>query len=149
MLSQAKRFPRATFLSLKHCETKKPGWLFWHLCLGTLMSLISLDKVRITSDALLLLVYWEWSVVGGVEWCFRERWWKIRLSPWAWVHVQLFCDSRDCSPPGFPVHWILQARILELVAMPSSRRSSRPRARTPVFFVFCYLPVVFYNSRKV
>ena len=31
------------------------------------MSLISLDKVGITFDAFLLLVYWEWSVVGGVE----------------------------------------------------------------------------------
>ena len=29
----------------------------------------------------------------------------------------------DCSPPGSSVHWILQARILELVAMPSSKGS--------------------------
>ena len=28
-----------------------------------------------------------------------------------------FCSPMDCSPPGFSVHWILQARIL--VAMPS------------------------------
>ena len=33
----------------------------------------------------------------------------------------------DCSPPGFSVLGILQARILEWVAMPSSRRSSWPR----------------------
>ena len=31
------------------------------------------------------------------------------------------CDSMDCSPPGSSVHGILQARILEWVAMPSSR----------------------------
>ena len=31
------------------------------------------------------------------------------------------CDSRDYSPPGSSVHGILQARILEWVAMPSSR----------------------------
>ena len=30
-------------------------------------------------------------------------------------------DPMDCSPPGFSVHGILQARILEWVAMPSSR----------------------------
>ena len=30
-------------------------------------------------------------------------------------------DSVDCSPPGFSVHGILQARILEWVAMPFSR----------------------------
>ena len=34
------------------------------------------------------------------------------------------CDTMDCSPPGSSVHGILQARILEWVAMPSSRGSS-------------------------
>ena len=33
----------------------------------------------------------------------------------------------DCSLPGSSVHGILQARILEWVAMPSSRGSSQPR----------------------
>ena len=37
------------------------------------------------------------------------------------------CDSMDCSPPGFSVHMILQARILEWVAISSSRGSSPPR----------------------
>ena len=38
------------------------------------------------------------------------------------LHVCLtLCDPIDCSPPGSPVHGILQARILEWVAMPSSR----------------------------
>ena len=31
------------------------------------------------------------------------------------------CDLMDCSPPGSSVHGILQARILEWVAMPFSR----------------------------
>ena len=34
------------------------------------------------------------------------------------------CDPTDCSPPLSGVHGILQARILEWVAMPSSRGSS-------------------------
>ena len=38
-----------------------------------------------------------------------------------------FCDPIDCSPPGFSVHGILQARILESVAIPFSRESSWPR----------------------
>ena len=42
------------------------------------------------------------------------------------------CNSMDCSTPGSSVHGILQARILEWVAMPSSSRSSQPRARTQV-----------------
>ena len=36
------------------------------------------------------------------------------------------CNPMDCSPPGSSVHGILQARIPEWVAMPSSRGSSRP-----------------------
>ena len=32
-----------------------------------------------------------------------------------------FCDTMDCSPTGSSVHGILQARIPEWVAMPSSR----------------------------
>ena len=42
------------------------------------------------------------------------------------------CDPMDCSPQGSSVHGILQARILEWVAMPSSRGSSLPRDRTQV-----------------
>ena len=37
------------------------------------------------------------------------------------------CDPIDCSPPRSSVHRILQARILEWVAMPSFRGSSQLR----------------------
>ena len=33
----------------------------------------------------------------------------------------ILCNPIDCSPPGSSAHGILQARILELVTMPSSR----------------------------
>ena len=42
------------------------------------------------------------------------------------------CDPLDCSPPDSSVHGILQARILEWVAMSSSRGSSQPKDRTRV-----------------
>ena len=38
----------------------------------------------------------------------------------------------DCSPPGSSVHEIPQARIIEWVTIPSSRRSSQSRNRTHV-----------------
>ena len=41
------------------------------------------------------------------------------------------CEPMDCSPPGSSVH-VLQARILEWVAMPSSKRSSQPRDQSQV-----------------
>ena len=42
------------------------------------------------------------------------------------------CDLMDCSPPGSSVHGILQARILEWVAISFSRGSSQLRDRTRV-----------------
>ena len=41
-------------------------------------------------------------------------------------------DPVDRSPPGSSVHGLLQARILEWVAIPFSRGSSRLRDRTQV-----------------
>ena len=43
-------------------------------------------------------------------------------------------DPMDGSPPGSSVHGILQERILEWIAMPSSRGSSQPRDQTHVPF---------------
>ena len=45
------------------------------------------------------------------------------------------CEPMGCSLPGSCVHGILQARILEWAAVPSSRGSSRPRDRTSVSYV--------------
>ena len=51
-----------------------------------------------------------------------------------------------CSSPGFSIHGILQARILEWVTMPSSRReSSQPRAGTCISDVSCTGRQVLYH----
>ena len=50
---------------------------------------------------------------------------------------QTLCNSMDYSSPGSSVHGILQAVILEWVAMPSSRDSSWPRDWTRVSYVSC------------
>ena len=43
------------------------------------------------------------------------------------------CDSMDCSPPGSSAHGILQAKVLEWLAISSSRGSSQPWDGTQVF----------------
>ena len=48
--------------------------------------------------------------------------WVTQLCPTLW-------DPMDCSPPGSSVHGILQARILEWVAISFSRGSSPPRMK--------------------
>ena len=47
------------------------------------------------------------------------------------------CKPMDCSPPDSSVPGILQARILEGIAMPSSRGSSQSRDGTCVSWVSC------------
>ena len=50
---------------------------------------------------------------------------SLQLRPTLW-------DPMDCSPPGSSDREILQARILEWVAIPFSGASSRPRDQTLV-----------------
>ena len=47
----------------------------------------------------------------------------------------ILCNPMDYSPPGLSVYGILQKRILEWVAMSSSRESFRPRDQTHVSYV--------------
>ena len=46
-----------------------------------------------------------------------------------------FCDSMDCNLLGSSVNGILQARILEWVAIPFSRGSFQTRGQTLVFCI--------------
>ena len=84
-------------------------WLFWGL-LKTLPS--SQNKVSYN----LKILWWLNQQVSIV--CMRAKSLQSYLT---------LCNCVDCSPPGSSVHGILQARILEWVAMPSSRGSSRLR----------------------
>ena len=59
------------------------------------------------------------------------------------------CDPTDCSPPRSSIHGILQARLLEWVAMLSSRGSSRPRNWTRVFHVSCISRQVLYHQHHL
>ena len=67
-----------------------------------------------------------------------------------WVRAKLLqsCltlgDPMDCNLPGSSIHGILQARILEWVAKPSSRGSSQPRDQTLVSYVSCIVTLVLY-----
>ena len=63
--------------------------------------------------------------------------------PWAGCMLSLqscatLCNPMDCSPPGFSVHGIFQARLLEWVAVPSSRGSSWPRHWTRISYIYLH-----------
>ena len=65
--------------------------------------------------------------------CIISRY--VYLSPIIYLSFQscpVLCDPMNYSLPSSSVHGILQARILEWVARPSSRGSSQPRDQTGV-----------------
>ena len=69
-------------------------------------------------------------------WAYAKRKWKKLLYSMCKCAKSLqsyliLCDPMDGSPPGSSVHGILQARILEWVAVPSSRTAFQPRDQTP------------------
>ena len=55
------------------------------------------------------------------------------------------CNLIAYSPPGSSVHGISQARMLEWIAMPTSRASSQPRDWTQVSYVSCIVRRVLYH----
>ena len=60
-------------------------------------------------------------------------------------HIWLFCNAMDCSLPGSSVCGISQARILEYIAISSSRESSCPRDWTHVFCISCIGKWILYH----
>ena len=67
----------------------------------------------------------------------------ILVCPLSLSHA-LLCDSINCSPPGSSIHGILQARILEWVAISFSKGSSWPRDWTNVSWISCTGRQIFY-----
>ena len=110
-------------------------------------------SIRVFSSESALCIRWPkfWSFhfnispsneYSGLHWWFSTwgsaQQWKMFSIPGSstlsasicmFSHVWL-CKPMDCSPPVSSVHRILQARILEWVAMLSSRGSSQPRDQT-------------------
>ena len=82
--------------------------------------------------------------------CFPIMWYQVTVSVrvqsgkqqlfiFQCMHAQsclTLCNPMDCSPLGSSVHGILQTRILEWVAISSSRGSPWPRDWTCVCFIF-------------
>ena len=67
---------------------------------------------------------------------------NLHANAWLFNCVQL-CEPMDCSLPGSSVCGILQARILEYIAMPSCRGSSQPRDQ---IWVSCIAGIFFIVS---
>ena len=63
----------------------------------------------------------------------------------SWFSLVWHGDSMDCSLPGSSVHGILQARVLEWVAMSFSRGLSQPKDRTCISLLSCIGRQILYH----
>ena len=87
-----------------------PTQVSWHMTLDE-----DSDSISVNEDICL-----------GYVWKKGEKKKKVLVSQLCLT----LCNPLDCSSPGSPVHGILQARILEWVAIPFSKGSPQPRDRT-------------------
>ena len=93
---------------------------FYYWFIGTLLTNIS--SIKYVANTVYL------SFICFLTVCMHAK--SLQLCP-------TLCKPMDCSPPDSSVHGILQARILEGVALPSSRGSSHSRDGTCVSCVSC------------
>ena len=101
---------------LQHVESNPlTGDKTWAPCIGS-VELYPLDH----QASLQILSFLKWISIPN----FHVR----RPAPFLlFLLIKLcpsLCNPMDYSPPGSSIHGILQARILDWVAMPSSRGSS-------------------------
>ena len=97
----------------------------WTLSLWT--SLLELLLLHPISFSMLNFHFHIWKYFFYLlEWATVSLWSEVAQS------CPTLCNPVDGSQPGSSVHGILQARILEWVAISFSKGSSRPRDRTQV-----------------
>ena len=103
-----------------------------HVRVSVCFSVLQKAKYHLEDQLLLFCFVFIWRIISVqcfVGFCHTS----VRTSHTSCVHAMLIqscltlCDPMGGSPPGSSVHGTLQARMLEWIAMPSSRGSSQPR----------------------
>ena len=111
--------------------------------------------------AILWIIY-HWYICGFTSRVFCSLHLSISMSTLHYLDFCIFtcvciqslqswptlCSSMDCSPLGFSVHGIVQARRLKWVIMPPSRESSRPQDQTHISCVSCIAGKFFTHRAK-
>ena len=96
---------------------------------GSLFLLQGIFPTQGSNLRLLCLLHWQ---AGSLPLAPLGKLYLVSLEVSESHSVLTLCDPMDSCLPGSSVHGILQARILEWVAVPFSRASSQPRDRTRI-----------------
>ena len=98
----------------------KSSWMVNHLCSHSF-------PLEITWRAIISHPH-----IGKIYVSNKVEGWNKPLQQQVTQLCPTLCNPMDSFPPASPVHGILQARILEWVAIPFSRGSSQPKGQTQV-----------------
>ena len=109
------RFP--SWVSNLHAPFTLDGWLYLH---SSQKKAKPTTKLSPFSELIKSYRFISLSLLTTTLHLFKVKVLVTRSCP-------TLCNPMDCSPPGSSVHGVLQARILEWVAIPFSRGPSRPR----------------------
>ena len=121
----------------KHCDTQVRDRGKKHLSRPELALSLGL-KLRETT----LWVCWLMGAAILDQGSQKPSWHLACIHAKSLQSCPTFCDPLDCSPPGFSVCWILQARTLKWVAVSFCREPSWPRDWTCVSYVHLHLQAV-------
>ena len=116
-------------------RVKKARLLLHHISLAMLHTSSVHFPLVSSSHMVLYLCQENWGIELRAGWappsitCMLQ---KVKVKGLVAPLCPTLCDPMDCSPPGSAVHGILQAKILEWVAIPFCRGSSPPRDQTQV-----------------
>ena len=109
-----------------HGVMKSQTWLQWLSMHANIIDTVEAPCVTFPPNhsSLLRERHYSGSVIILVH-----IWKKVKMKSLSRVRL---CDPMDCSLPGFSVHGIFQARVLQRVAISFSCGSSWPRDQTQV-----------------
>jgi len=122
---------RAAIHGVAKSQTQLSDWteLNWRF-------LISLFRLLIYLSSHQKKLEFAFIILSGFPLCMHAK---------SFQSCPALCNTMDCSPAGSSVHGIFQARILEWVAMPSSRGSSWARNWTCVSQASCIGKQILYH----
>ena len=136
---------RGGFILSTKSREQLPGWHSSSLqCRGSSIVVIrTAEEINYLRPLFILRYPWPPARTSDFE---LQRWGYVHAYYVALV-VSTLCNPIDCSPPGSSIHGILQARILEWIAIPFSKRSHLPRDWTCISCVLCIASRLFTSHQ--
>ena len=123
------------------CKNSKPQAHFLRVFFGGRLFFFFFWKIEVYLIHNVVLVSGVWKVI---QWCVCVCIWACLLSHFSAVWLLTTLGTVTCQAPL--IHRILQARILEWVAVSCSRGSSQSRDGTHISYVYLHWQVVFTTS---